>query len=77
VVGWKNAIEQVLQSAQPSELWLVQADTIAETVAYMKSLQVSDRVLREISMKEALEGPASVPTNIPGQPPASKATAKM
>jgi cyanophycin synthetase len=77
VIGWKNAIEQVLQSAQPGELWLVQADTIAETVSYMKSLQVSNRVLREITMKEALEGPSIAPTNVPGQTPVTKATAKM
>jgi cyanophycin synthetase len=56
LVGWKNAIERVLQTAKAGELWLVQADTIDETVAYMKSLQVNNAVLREITLKEAMEG---------------------
>jgi cyanophycin synthetase len=59
LVGWKNAIERVLQTAQPGELWLIQADTIDETVAYMKSLQINNAVLKEVSLKTVLEGPAA------------------
>jgi len=59
LVGWKNAIERVLQTAQPGELWLIQADTIDETVAYMKSLQINEAVLKEVSLKTVLEGPAA------------------
>lgn len=64
LVGWKNAIERVLQTAQPGELWLIQADTIDETVAYMKSLQINNAVLKEVSLKTVLEGPA-VPVHAP------------
>jgi len=56
LVGWKNAIECVLQTAQPGELWLIQADTIDETVEYMKSLQINNAVLREVTLKAVLEG---------------------
>ena len=62
VAGWQNAIELVLQSAQPGELWLVQADTIEETVASMKTLKVNNHVLREVTLKEVLDGlPAPSP----------------
>lgn len=59
LVGWKNAIERVLQTARPGELWLIQADTIDETVEYMKSLQVNNAVLREVTLKSLLETPAA------------------
>jgi cyanophycin synthetase len=55
-LGWQKAIEQVLQTAQPGELWLIQADTIDETVEYMKSLQVNGSVLREVTLKAVVEG---------------------
>jgi cyanophycin synthetase len=65
LVGWKNAIERVLQTARPGELWLIQADTIDETVAYMKSLQINNAVLQEVSLKTVLEGPAAAPIHAP------------
>jgi cyanophycin synthetase len=69
LVGWKNAIERVLQTSQPGELWLIQADTIDETVEYMKSLKVSNSVLREVSLKAVLEGSAlPVPQPLPVTP---------
>jgi cyanophycin synthetase len=64
LVGWKNAIERVLQTSQPGELWLIQADTVDETVAYMKSLQVNNAVLREVTLKTILEG-APAPVHAP------------
>lgn len=73
LVGWKNAIERVLQSSQPGELWLIQADTIDETVEYMKSLKVSNSVLREVSLKAVLESP-SMPA--PAPVPASQMSLK-
>jgi cyanophycin synthetase len=64
LVGWKNAIERVLQTAQPGELWLIQADVIDETVDYMKSLQINNAVLREVTLKTVLEGVAT-PHHVP------------
>jgi len=65
LVGWQNAIERVLQTAQPGELWLIQADTIDETVEYMKSLQVNNAVLREVSLKAVLEPSVAAPMHAP------------
>lgn len=65
ITGWPNAIERVFQTVQSGELWLVQADTIDETVAYMKSLSINNAVLRETTLKEVLEGkPAVVPSKV-------------
>jgi cyanophycin synthetase len=55
IVGWKNAVERVLETCQPGELWLVQVDSVDETVEHMKSLQTAIS-LREITLTEAIEG---------------------
>jgi hypothetical protein len=61
IAGWQNAIELVLKTAQPGELWLVQADTIDETVNSMKALKVNNHVLREVTLKDVLEGTPAPP----------------
>jgi cyanophycin synthetase len=60
-VGALKAVETALQSAQPGELWLVQADTIDETVDYIRRYLAAVKDGRPLDLSKSDEVP-TLPT---------------
>ena len=47
IQGWQDAVEAALWLAQPGDLLLVQADSIDETVAYVRTCLAEDLCRRD------------------------------
>ena len=53
--GWQRAIDRALESAVAGDLLLIQADTIDEAVAYMKTMRGESSKLRETTLRDVLD----------------------
>jgi cyanophycin synthetase len=73
--GALKAVETALKAAQPGELWLVQADTIDETVDYIRRYLAAVKDGRPLDLSETDVAPALPPTN--GAIPAALALPTM
>jgi cyanophycin synthetase len=52
--GWRSAVDAAIQSVQPGELLLVQADVIDEAVQYVRARLAGESFNREIDLDAAL-----------------------
>ncbi len=64
IYGAVAAIEAVLKTVRPGELLLIQADTIDETVDFVRNYLATHRNSREIGLFEVIDAPASQPVRI-------------
>ncbi len=62
IFGAVKAIEAVLSTLQPGDLVLLQADTVDETVDYVRRYLATNRTAREVNLPDAL---ATAPTAAP------------
>src|SRR5262249_26236821 len=62
IFGAVKAMDAVLSTLRPGDLLLLQADTIDETVDYVKRYLQTNQTAREVSLPEAL---ITAPTSLP------------
>ncbi len=72
--GSVAAIEMALSSVRPGELLMIQADTIDETVDYVRRYLATHQDSHEISLLEVVDGQPIEPLAVPPSPHTPKAT---
>ncbi len=71
IFGAVKAIEAALSTLQPGDLVLLQADTVDETIDYVRNYLAAHHTAREVTLREAL---ATAPTAPVLSPAASRET---
>jgi cyanophycin synthetase len=76
-LGALVAVETALKAAKPGELWLVQADTIDETVDFIRRYLAAIKDGRPMNLSEGDAAATAVPPIVPPKPRAATVMAAL